>query len=198
MQIIKEDLRHIILEQAEKEFLKNGFINSSLRTIAKSSGTTIGNLYHYFENKEAIFDTLVKNEYEAFLHLMNHRNDTDILPSNIRDLSASDWKTFFSDYLDTLMPIFTDEFLLLLNKSLGTKYENTRKTFTLVLVKHIEEHLAEFNVNLTPGFAGVAAEQLMVGLLYVIENYTDTAKKKSLICDMFVFFISGILHNAEC
>ena len=197
MQIIKEDLRNVILEQAEKEFLKNGFSNSSLRTIAKNSGTTIGNVYHYFENKEAIFDALVSAEYKAFIHLMNHNNYANIPDDNISGMSVEGWRSFFSDYIESLMPVFTTGFILLINKSSGTKYETAKDEFTSVLKSHIEEHISEFNVNLTPGFSGVVAEQLIVGLLYIIENYTDSSKKKSLICDMFVFFISGILQNTE-
>jgi AcrR family transcriptional regulator len=59
MQIKKKEIRDEILAVAEKEFLKRGFKNSSIRTIATKSHTTLGNIYHYFENKEAILDGVI-------------------------------------------------------------------------------------------------------------------------------------------
>lgn len=50
MQIKKDDIRDNILAAAEKEFLKRGFKNSSMRTIAAKSHTTLGNLLSIIEN----------------------------------------------------------------------------------------------------------------------------------------------------
>ena len=51
-----------ILQCAASEFLKKGWAKSSMREVAKLAGVTIGFLYFYFKNKEALFDALVKDE----------------------------------------------------------------------------------------------------------------------------------------
>ena len=59
MQIQKESIKEEILKAASKEFLKRGFNASSMRTIAKKANTTLGNVYNYYDSKEAILDAVV-------------------------------------------------------------------------------------------------------------------------------------------
>lgn len=65
-----------ILECAASEFLQKGWAQSSMRTIAKLAGVTTGSLYFHFKNKEALFDALVKDVYDALL--ANHRAMYDV------------------------------------------------------------------------------------------------------------------------
>ena len=72
MQVKKEDLRQQILEAAKQEFLDKGYENSSMRVIAKKANTTMGNIYHYFDNKEALLTTLLDPVIEnpvSYTHL---------------------------------------------------------------------------------------------------------------------------------
>ena len=65
-----------ILECAASEFSQKGWAKSSMRTIAKLAGVTTGSLYFHFKNKEALFDALVKDVYDALL--ANHRAMYDV------------------------------------------------------------------------------------------------------------------------
>ena len=56
-----------ILETAKKEFLERGFRGTSMRRIAALAGVTTGALYGYFDSKEKIFDSLVKDSYDAVM-----------------------------------------------------------------------------------------------------------------------------------
>lgn len=197
MQILKEELKEIILEKSEQEFLEKGFQNASLRTIAKQSGTTIGNLYHYFVSKEALFDELVKDEYASFLYLLEHHSEMEI-PNDLsyhKDIFV--WKSLFEQYLDELMPIFTKRFLLLFDKSEGTKYQYAKNKIVRVLVENLNGHLETFHISATPGFSLVIAEQLLNSFLFIVENHEDEQLKKQLICDTMLFYIAGILRLAE-
>ena len=60
-----------ILHCAASEFLQKGWARSSMREVAKLAGVTTGSLYFHFKNKEALFDALVKDVYDALL--ANHR-----------------------------------------------------------------------------------------------------------------------------
>ena len=60
-----------ILHCAASEFLQKGWAKSSMREVAKLAGVTTGSLYFHFKNKEALFDALVKDVYNALL--ANHR-----------------------------------------------------------------------------------------------------------------------------
>lgn len=49
------------LAAALELFSSQGFRATSMRQIAERSGLSIGNLYHHFPNKEAIFDRLIQD-----------------------------------------------------------------------------------------------------------------------------------------
>lgn len=59
-QSLKPEIRQAIIEESKKEFLEWGYKDASLRRIAKRSNIAVGNLYHYFKNKQDINETIVE------------------------------------------------------------------------------------------------------------------------------------------
>jgi AcrR family transcriptional regulator len=55
------------LEAALELFSSHGFGATSMRQIAERSGVSIGNIYHHFPNKEAIFERLLEQYWERVL-----------------------------------------------------------------------------------------------------------------------------------
>ena len=197
MQYKKEELKAVIIEKAENEFLNKGYEAASLRVIAKESGTTIGNLYHYFANKEALFDELVKNEYIAFLYLMEHHSDIEI-PDDIPDKNDIHlWRKLIYDFLGGMMPVFTKGFLIMIEMSSDTKYQNTKNEFISIMESHFNNHISESGIQASPEFARVIAVQILSGILYVIRQYNDEALKRQLICDSMLYSICGLMYMLE-
>jgi AcrR family transcriptional regulator len=57
------DTRKFVIEEAAKELLiKQGFHATSMRDISKRADVSLGNLYNYYETKEAIFESII-NRY---------------------------------------------------------------------------------------------------------------------------------------
>ncbi len=77
MQVKKDEMKNAILKSGEKEFLENGYEKASIRKIVKQAGTTIGNFYNYFANKEALFEELVNEEYHEFINFIQHHNNVE-------------------------------------------------------------------------------------------------------------------------
>ncbi|MCU0239756.1 MAG: TetR/AcrR family transcriptional regulator [Pyrinomonadaceae bacterium] len=64
--VIDENKR--IIEDAACELLiKQGFHATSMRDIAKKADVSLGNLYNYYETKEAIFESII-NRYSAIIN----------------------------------------------------------------------------------------------------------------------------------
>jgi TetR/AcrR family transcriptional regulator, repressor for uid operon len=53
-----------ILSAAAKVFGESGFHGSSMAALAKQAGMSVGHIYHYFENKDAIIEALVDRATE--------------------------------------------------------------------------------------------------------------------------------------
>jgi len=69
-----------ILDAALKAFAERGFAGARMEDIAARAGVTKGTIYLYFENKEAVFKTLVRESIGATL--------SDVT-ANVRDYQGS-------------------------------------------------------------------------------------------------------------
>ncbi|GJE43004.1 TetR/AcrR family transcriptional regulator [Methylobacterium soli] len=54
--------REQILDAAEACFVRNGFHRTTMQDLARAAGMTAGNIYHYFESKEALVLGLAERE----------------------------------------------------------------------------------------------------------------------------------------
>lgn len=60
MQYTKEAVRAKILAAAEQEFDEQGYAGASMRSIVRRAETSLGNIYRYYPNKEALFLSIVE------------------------------------------------------------------------------------------------------------------------------------------
>ena len=63
--------RDRILDAAAECFSKKGFHAASMSTISKTAGMSVGHIYHYFQNKEAIIAALVVRNCEQLHDVLN-------------------------------------------------------------------------------------------------------------------------------
>lgn len=84
-----------IMNAAVEEFANNGFENTSIQQIAKKSGISVGSVYKYFENKEALFTSVVQQGLSTLEALLVELADSsediyikaDIIIRNLLDFS---------------------------------------------------------------------------------------------------------------
>ena len=56
-----------VLDAGLELFSTQGFRATSMRDIAQQAGLSVGNIYHHFPNKEAIYDRLIERYWERLL-----------------------------------------------------------------------------------------------------------------------------------
>lgn len=59
MQRQKDEVKSRILNAAKAEFCEKSYEGASMRDIAKNAGTSLGNLYRYYENKDQLYSDVV-------------------------------------------------------------------------------------------------------------------------------------------
>ena len=137
-----------ILEAAKKEFLERGFQGTSMRRIAALAGVTTGALYGYFDSKERIFDSLVKDSYDAVMMAYKGAHEEfaalpyDTQVSGMGDITARcvEWcLEYIYDHLD--------EFHLILMCSDGTRYFNMIDEMMKVEEESTEKFIALMRKN---------------------------------------------------
>lgn len=75
-----EQRRHQILAAAAECFQRRGFHSASMAEISKAAGMSVGHIYHYFENKEAIIRAMVEAKAQEVVDKMDElRRRPDVL-----------------------------------------------------------------------------------------------------------------------
>ncbi|WP_027133828.1 TetR/AcrR family transcriptional regulator [Geminicoccus roseus] len=71
-----ESRRQQVLAGATACFCRHGFHSASMAEIAKTAGMSVGHIYHYFENKEAIIVAIVEGNQAEVLAVMDRIEDS--------------------------------------------------------------------------------------------------------------------------
>jgi len=134
MQVQKPEIREKILATSLKLFYKQGYRSTTTRQIAGEVGISVSNLYKYFRNKEILLDELVGSFHTWYLTgyqaILSHENKDTFDGVAVENLGQA----FFES-----MKGHCREFVILMHKSQGTKYQGFKQTVISSLVKHIEK-----------------------------------------------------------
>ena len=79
------DLREAILDAAQDGVTEHGYANLSMRQIARAVGCSVGTLYLYFTNKDAIYSSLVDR---AVVHLVESYQQAHGIEDPVERLEA--------------------------------------------------------------------------------------------------------------
>ncbi|AKJ89702.1 TetR/AcrR family transcriptional regulator [Clostridium botulinum] len=124
------ETREKLLISAQNEFLKYGYEKASLRTICKNVGLTTGALYFFFNNKEDLFESLVKKIAKSFKEIIctfverEKENYKNILNDNCKYIDNSYYHIEHERKFMKYMYANKNAFILLAMKSQGSCYEN--------------------------------------------------------------------------
>ena len=114
-----------VLDCAKEEFLKNGYKDASLRTIAVAAGTTTGSIYTRFGDKAGLFSALVEPVVQEMLQIFCRTQE--IFHALDEETQKSTMPKYSSKSMDQLLDYMYahfDAFRLLLDSSYGTKYHH--------------------------------------------------------------------------
>ena len=90
-QILKKENEDIILKASRSLFLSKGYSNTSMKDIANKAKLSVGNLYHYYENKTDIAFKIVKPLFDQIDVFIKRYTNNDIsIFSNIFNFSKKD------------------------------------------------------------------------------------------------------------
>jgi AcrR family transcriptional regulator len=204
-QILKEHIRQDILLAAKQEFLHHGIHDSSMREIAKKADVTVGNVYRYYKNKEALADTIIN----PTLELMNQAIFFQVQESNnpLTSMNKVDRYAFFDKKIlqlsNSFLEVFsqhTDECLILLNhQRFYQSLVNWLNELILSLVQewaidsdlliHVDELCAMLSEAIMSGLAR--------GLLVTLTPYHHQPEELRSIINTYLHLFTLMLEAGE-
>ena len=188
MQVLKESVKQRILSAAIDEFFENGYQKANLRRIAESAGITVGNIYRYFENKEALFNAVLMPAqiaiddlgfFDKKLHITHIENQKEA--------------TQIVTYVMNVIRPFTKQIFIIIFNSNGTHYHKVKNQLETLVVTKIKEFY--------PGvfkdyFLKVVAASFIQALFIIFKDNIDDVKKiQDMILQLIVFYFRDIQNR---
>lgn len=179
MQTKKGDIKEKIKESAKEIFFTVAYKDASMRDVAAKSGMTVGNIYRYYENKEVLFDEILKDTYSGVIKLVKI---TDIAKIFIRKRTVSDenavvksskFKTFLLETIIKIVANHSAELYILLTNSEGSKYEDTKQKITSLIKETITKRIAEMTDDRADTYAYLTINTFS----YLLKKYKDDDEK---------------------
>lgn len=117
-----------ILAGATAAFSRNGFAATTMRQIARASGSSLGGIYHHFDGKEAILLAIVGGNFRRVIDALDERLAGIDDPLVAFEAFVDNHVAFFSGHLDE-MRVMAHE-LDTLGGSAGEEVAELRRLYT--------------------------------------------------------------------
>jgi AcrR family transcriptional regulator len=194
MQVLKEEMRRRIYESAIKEFSEKGFKNASMREIARNAGMTVGNLYRYFKDKEALFYSVISPAYDSLMELVGESID------QVKYRFDSSFFEFLSERILKIRREHKIEMLILFEGSAGTRYERAKEEMVLVVEDFLKgsfpEKMKEKNVEVEDMYLlRVIAVGFVEGMTMIARKYENDEKLKTVAAQYIAFYFSDVFSR---
>ncbi|WP_163192246.1 TetR/AcrR family transcriptional regulator [Clostridium thermarum] len=196
MQYLKDEVRNRIVKEALKEFMEKGYEGASIRSIAKKSNTSVGNIYKYFSSKEDIYENLIGSVYHR---LINYIGQFDKVELNER---AS---VVFDELMEETVEIFNSsstEISILLNQSKGSKYENCKSIFvdfiSRVTAEKMKYELSIKGKRLKDDFCiYLISYSLVESIAIIVREKQEGEEVRKIILNLIDIFYTDLVNKLD-
>lgn len=192
------------LEEGKKEFLKNGYKETSLRQLCKNLGLTQGAYYGYFNGKEDLFNAIVSQPAEELFHFyVNCHKEYMELDPNVQYKMIKEASTKSLNSMVDYMYKYFDEFKLLFCRCAGTKYEDYMERFINIEVTSTRQFLDAmeangfFTADIDEQLSHNLASMLFKGIIEIFEHDMTYEHAKKYINKLRIFYTAGWMKLFE-
>lgn len=194
MQVKKVEMRQTIIDVATDEFMKKGFEDSSLRVIAQKSHTTLGNIYHYFKNKEVLLETIILPVLENIETLMReHINNHKVNP--LTKEKALYYAEHLEEYFEqSELRCLFDKRVVIILKLKSSHLLNRKEKLIDELQKHLQAH---YKISDDAHYAKIVLNTLADCLKHVLIEHENMDDAKKEFIKLFRLFCTGVIGQMK-
>jgi AcrR family transcriptional regulator len=194
-QRLKESIRQSILTAASEAFARDGYRCTRLQDVALAAGIATGNLYRYFEDKDALFHAVVPRTLAARLLCL--------LRSRVRELGVvPDWTMMTagrSGRADALLEFFVEHrvpALIILAGAEGSELAHVRPLVIRQLTRLATAYLRKRDVKPETVVPHAVLVQIFVNtvdmIVAILRSYDDRVKIQSAFAAFWRYQLSGL------
>ena len=183
------DKRRLILDAAVRVFARQGFHTCRVSDIADEAGVAYGLVYHYFQSKDEVLDTLFLERWELMLAAID---EIDAQPITAREKLGAIASFIVDSYRHDpeLMKVIIVEVTRAANTFGQTHLREIQKAYGKIAgIVAVAQSDGEFRGGITPEFAAMAfygaIEQVLTGWIFGLLEEGDEgyARAKELVVE---------------
>jgi AcrR family transcriptional regulator len=181
------DKRRVILDAAVRVFARQGFHTCRVSDIADEAGVAYGLVYHYFQSKDEVLDTLFLERWELMLAAIDEL-DAQPLPAREKLYAIASFIVDSYRYDRELMKVIIVEVTRAANTFGQTHLPEIRKAYQrIAAIVEAAQADGTFRDTVTPQFAAMAfygaIEQVLTGWIFGLleEDEDDYERAKRFI-----------------
>jgi TetR/AcrR family fatty acid metabolism transcriptional regulator len=191
------DKRRMILDAAVRVFARQGFHHCRVSDVADEAGVAYGLVYHYFDSKEEILNTLFLERWQIMLDAMGEIDARD-LPARDKLRSVAGFIIDSYRHDPDLMKVIIVEVTRAANSFGAVHLEEIRKAYEgIAAIVEAAREEGSFKSGIPAEFASMcfygAIEQLLTGWIFGLLPRTDEEYERAK--DLVVEAICGGLEN---
>lgn len=190
MQYTKQEVRNRILTSARQEFYEKGYEGAAMRSIAAAAGTSLGNLYRYYKNKQELYAAVVGSVVDECVERTEKR--FDVSPDGI-ERSVNGMVNFVGENREVFKILvsgpaeYYTDFLRRFSESLShILYAYARKTGSEALQQ-----------KLRPGFFDAVALGCIASLRPLMESFENSEELRAHVLELWRFLFADFIGRLE-
>jgi TetR/AcrR family transcriptional regulator, fatty acid metabolism regulator protein len=173
------DKRRLILDAAVRVFARQGFHTCRVSDIADEAGVAYGLVYHYFQSKDEVLDTLFLERWDVMLEAIREI-DSRTIPAREKLFAIASFIVDSYRHDPDLMKVIIVEVTRAANSFGAAHLGKITEAYAGIrgIVEQAQER-GEFNTAVTPEFAAMAfygaIEQVLTGWIFGLLEEGDEA-----------------------
>ena len=196
MQIRKQDISSRILAASRRLFLNKGYRGTSMREIAAVSGTSLANLYNYYDSKDSIFSEVTAPAVEHLMRMLTEHHG--IKGTDVMDFcSEARYRATLDEYV-ALVDRYGDEFRILLHGAEGSAREGFKEEYISISTAQVrlwfntmKERCPDINISVSDEFVRLNTVWMLSLMDELLRNDIVPERREVLMNDYVRFQILG-------
>ncbi|MCU0078812.1 TetR/AcrR family transcriptional regulator [Extibacter muris] len=194
MQVKKEEIRQTIIDVATNEFMRMGYENVSMRVIAYKANTTIGNIYHYFKNKEVLLQTILIPVFDNIENLMKQHFENEI-KCPLTQKEALYYAEHLEEFFDkSELRGFLDKRIVIILKLESSSLLERKEKFIEELQEHLQQHI---RMKDDAHYSKIVIDVLADCLKHVLIEHDNINDAKAEFIKLFRLFCTGFIGQMK-
>ena len=190
MQYLKKEIRDRILAAAVDEFKEQGYADASIRNIANNAEISLGNIYRYYDNKEALYFAVINPFMESIKQFFD--NEFSFTDKSMKEIS---------ELLISFIMQYNDE-LLIICKGNTVHYDTFVGYIIDVIAGKVRELIQSVFPEIdskikNPDFCTVVAEGFLTSFFKVLKNSDSKETQERNARELITFYFGHMKDRFE-